>query len=555
MKRSVIVAALLLMGCGSAPTPGPKGPDAVVAAVDAPPVAAKADPWAVDGTLASEPLPAAAPSFAVTAISIPRPPKGIAPPPAICRTYAGRAPATPCADRAAALSALDAALAETDAKARDRALVGLEGCGHLPAGMVTALRAELAPVECSDVIVAAAVAKPPAGIDGVTYDALAGVMVAGMLSRASQGAPKLAPPYPKAKVETFIKKRVTPWVTEQAVAIEELSKVGAKLKYYGQAVVAVEAGMADMRFIDVIRSMPVPDVFEKDQELRETFLGALEDAFEPRKRRGRDAALVGLGRLATIGVIRDERVERARKLLSTMYGGSPIDALDVLLLPPLPPLDPKTPEQRLASRLPTFYASLLFDGELVNDAAMLRMFINKGLSLPHRIALAKADKSAEAKLLAARARFELGQNYWRAVDFDESVAALGSPSGLSEEGKLLLALGIALRGGPANAAEMMVKAPIQELGIGAVRALDAMVADGGALAGHAAFDAALIAQLSAPKGADAAYWTGIAERYRKAAAVIVDLPVKRDAEARAKEADEVAAAIQARPEAASAAPQ
>ena len=66
------------------------------------------------------------------------------------------------------------------------------------------------------------------------------------------------------------------------------------------------------------------------------------------------------------------------------------------------------------------------------------------------------------------------------------------------------------------------------------------------IAGHAAFDAALIAQLAAPKSADAAYWRAIAERYRKAAGVIVDLPIKRDAEARAKEADEVAAAIESR---------
>ena len=93
---------------------------------------------------------------------------------------------------------------------------------------------------------------------------------------------------------------------------------------------------------------------------------------------------------------------------------------------------------------------------------------------------------------------------------------------------------------------MMVKAPVHELGIGKVDALDALAAEGGTLAGHAAFDAALIAQLAAPKTADAKFWRGVAERYRKAASVIVDLPTKRDAEARAKEADEVAAAIESR---------
>ena len=76
-----------------------------------------------------------------------------------------------------------------------------------------------------------------------------------------------------------------------------------------------------------------------------------------------------------------------------------------------------------------------------------------------------------------------------------------------------------------------------------IAALDALASAGGELAGHAAFDAALIAELAAPKGADEAYWRAVAERYRKAAGIIVDLPTKKDAEKRADEADDVAAAI------------
>ncbi|MCA9625347.1 MAG: hypothetical protein KC731_40270, partial [Myxococcales bacterium] len=77
-------------------------------------------------------------------------------------------------------------------------------------------------------------------------------------------------------------------------------------------------------------------------------------------------------------------------------------------------------------------------------------------------------------------------------------------------------------------------------------ALDALADEGGALSGHAAFDAALIAQLAAPRDATADYWHKIAARYRVAADKLVDLPLKRDAEARASEADQVAAAIGAR---------
>ena len=143
----------------------------------------------------------------------------------------------------------------------------------------------------------------------------------------------------------------------------------------------------------------------------------------------------------------------------------------------------------------------------------------------------------------ARARFELGQNYWRAVDFDEALVVLGSPKDLAPRDRLLFALALGIPGGPENAAEMMEKAPIKQLGIGDVAALDALASAGGELAGHAAFDAALIAELAAPKGADEAYWRAVAERYRKAAGIIVDLPTKKDAEKRADEADDVAAAI------------
>ncbi len=542
MKAHLGWLATILIACGGAPsatdTPStlPPTPTTEVPP-DAPP-----DPWAIDGELQREPLPNQAPSFAVEATTLPKAPVGLPAAPAPCRAYAAGGPPGKCEDRATALVSLDEALAETDAQKRNRALRGLETCEHLPTGMVLALRAELAPVECADTIVGAAVASPPAGIEGVTYDALVGLGLAGMLRRASSNPPKLGAPYPKDKVKRFIDEKVGPWIKGQALAIQALSDVGSKLKYYGQAVVAVEAGMADMRFVEIVRALPIPDEIKEDEELRNVYLNALEDAFEPRKRRGRDAALVGLGRLATIGVIRDERVDRARELLSTMYGGSPIDALDVLLMPPLDPISPEGPEQRLAARLPTFYAGVLFPAEMAKDASMLRMLVNRGLSLPHRIALAN-DPPADAKSLLARARFELGQNYWRAVDFDEALVVLGSPKDLAPRDRLLFALALGIQGGPENAAEMMEKAPIKQLGIGDVAALDALASAGGELAGHAAFDAALIAELAAPKGADEAYWRAVAERYRKAAGIIVDLPTKKDAEKRADEADDVAAAI------------
>jgi hypothetical protein len=382
-------------------------------------------------------------------------------------------------------------------------------------------------------------------LTGEIYDALFGLGLAGMLARASTAPPALEPPHSRVRVEAFSASEMQPWGERHARVIQDLAALGSRLRYYGKALVAVEAGMADMRFVEAMRQVPVPDELAVDDELGVAYLGGLEQALDARKRRGRDAALVGLGSLATVGVIRDERVERARALLSKMYGGSPIDALDGLRLPPLGPHEPATTEQRLASRLPVFYAGVLFPPEAAGDPAMLRSFAEKGISLPHRIGLRQTSLPPAARLLYARARFEMGQNYWRRVDFDETVRLLADGGRDSEEGKLVLALALALRGGPENAADMMVRAPLGDLGIGRTAALESLVDAGGWLGGSAAFDAALVRQLAAPATADASYWRAVAAGFRKAAAVLVDLQDKRDAENRAAEAEQTAQAIEA----------
>ena len=543
--RAFVLSCLILTACGPPPTPpetpqppAPAGQSIGIGTVNA---------WTVTGTLDKEQLPEALPSLPLQNKTLPTPPPDLPKPPASCSAFAAKkAPPAKCDDRASALVSLDAALSEGDRQKRDLALQALASCAHLPAGSMTALRADLAPVQCADSIVRPALEKAGA-MDGAMHDALFGLGLAGMLSRTVTAAPVLEGSRKKDDVKAFIDSAMRPWATTHARVLQDLSSAGAKLRYYGKAIVAVEAGLADMRFVDAMRAVPIPEEFVDDKALRDAYQISLEDTLEPRKRRGRDAALVGLGSLATIGVIRDERVRRARDLLSKMFGGSRIDALDVVMLPPLKPVAPATAEQRLASRLQTFYAGVIFPPEAAHDEALLRQLIENGVSLPHRIALAKKELTGQARLLYARARFELGQNYWRHVDFDEATRLIVEwPGDKPDEARLLLALGIAMQGGPKNAAEMMVVAPTGKLGIGNVAALDALAGEGGALKGSAAFDAALLAQLAAPADADAAYWRNVASRFREAAGLIVDLPVKRDAEARAKEADEVAQAIKRR---------
>ena len=97
----------------------------------------------------------------------------------------------------------------------------------------------------------------------------------------------------------------------------------------------------------------------------------------------------------------------------------------------------------------------------------------------------------------ARARFDMGRVYWRRVDFVEAAhAAKGSDK---PEDRLVLALSLALAQGPNGAADMMRAPTPAALDLRHTEALDALVAEGGPLAGMAAFDAAHLRALSPPR--------------------------------------------------------
>src|SRR5262249_15434563 len=97
---------------------------------------------------------------------------------------------------------------------------------------------------------------------------------------------------------------------------------------------------------------------------------------------------------------------------------------------------------------------------------------------------------------------------------------------------------IAMRHGPEDAADMMLHTPITRSAMGKLGALDVIRTKKDSNAALAAFDAAYVMQIVAPEGADAAYWSKVAERYRDAAARLTD------SNQRALAADHAAAAEQ-----------
>ena len=476
-------------------------------------------------------------------------PKGLADPPKTCAAFVSRkAVAAPtCKTRDEALEALDKALAETAPDKRDGQLAGLESCAGLPPGLARALRAEMAPLECGDALVEAMVKSPPAGIDGSVYATLRGLATAARIARTGTTPPKLAAPFDRKKVDEFVAGPMKKWMLAQSVAIEALSKEGLKLSSYARGIAAIEAGMAELRIVEAVRGVPVPAEFAKDAELANIYYAQLDQGLDPRKDRGRDATLVGLRDLAQVGVLHDARIDRARSLLARLYGGRRIDALDGLLVPPLGKAEPSNVQERLALKLPTFYAGLLLPRDAAKKAGVLRSLIERGVPVGFRIALRDGELSPDVRRLYARARLEFGRTHLRALDFDQAAALLAglAPGERTDEDKLMQALVEALRNGPEDAAVMVRNAPVPMLGMGDVKALDAFSSaqPKGSLAAMAAFDAALIRHITAPIGADAAYFRDVAARYRNAANLLTDTEHKKLAEERAKSAEATAVVI------------
>ncbi len=417
------------------------------------------------------------------------------------------------------LAELDGALGQTDPRQRDEALAVLESC-ESEAPLVRALRAELAPAGCADLLVAPwldtwASSEPTAEV----HSALVGLGLAARLNRLVQQAPRLEPPFDEPQFREFLRTTLARWIVDQAHAIHQTALEGARLHGYGKGIVAIAAGLADMRFVDVVREVPLPESLAADAELREEYYLSLEQSLEPRIVRGRDAALVGLRRFAELGILTDSRLEQARILLSRLFAGRRIDSLDGLALPPLdtPSLD--TPTRRLAARLPPFYAARWLKALSLSDAANLRALLERGLS-PSQLREAEKTATDPALLrLVFRAHLATGQRYWQSEAF-ESAARVASrvPTGdpLYAEAELVRAIARALHGGPSDAAQMMARGPFLPQSVGDVSALDSLSESKTATSPLATFNAALILALVPQSSSAPEFWANVAARFDRA---------------------------------------
>jgi hypothetical protein len=493
-----LVAALFAAGCAAGPQTPAQAP-----AQSPPPPAAQTETKTAER---KAPAPAKVPD-----------------PPSSCAEFVTRAPSNCAAgdprDR------LAAAVADQNASSRDAKLVCLEADAAFAPGLVRALRADLAPDVCADAL-ATPLLESKAKLEPEIEHALLGLIVSGKLARMADKPPTLAAPFDKPKFLEFFAAELKPWVIGQALAIEELSLSGSRLTGYGKALAAVSAGLADLRFVDVVRSIPLPDEMKKDPEVRDVYYATLDEALEPRKQRGRDAALVGLKLYAQLGTLHDARVERARGLLAKLYSGARVDALDGLLLPPLPAAKLDSTARKLAAGLPTYYALKLLSDLDPTDKETLRALLERGVSPALRKKLDEAKLSGESAKLYARAMIESGRRYFRAADFRRAAEVVGAKPA-DEEAKLLGAVGRALEAGPADVTELMLKGPPTS-GMGSLAELEALHKAKGRLAGLGAFDAAYVLELS-PRRDDPSFWEDLASRYDAASKLLTDPEQKKRA--------------------------
>jgi hypothetical protein len=459
--------------------------------------------------------------------------------PAKCAAFARRAPAKP------APADLGSALGETDVAKRDAALVALETTDDkTAAGRVRGLRADLGPPECADAIADGWLAGKTS-VDGDFGHLVVGLSLAGKLSRTALDPPKMPGGGDKAKVGAFVKGPLKTWVVEQATAIETLSAGAAGLVGYGRAIAAIESGNADLRLVDNIRSAPVPK--EWDPELRQVYEASLDEALEPRKARGRDAALVGLAGFAELGALRDARVDRARTILSKLYGGRRIDALDKLWVPfTVASIASEFAQASHAERLAAMKRGqrVFLDppkpgGTPVSATYLGAFWASVG---PAKNVFVDGALSRSESATFVTERIEVGRTYWHRADFIEAAYA-AKAAGDVPQARIMLALALALAHGPGSAVEMMHLSSPAALDLAHTEALDAVAAAPGPYAGVAAFDAAYLRWLCPPQDDTASAWfTDVAARFHKAESLVDDPEQKKLASEAARDAEAAAQA-------------
>ena len=489
---SALMLASLAMACGSPPAQAPVAPSA--------PVAAEA--------------PKEVPPPTIPQVKVPIPPPK-------CDVFVTDAGSMGCtAPKAEQHRALLAALSMPTVEDRDRALRGLETCPDFAPGLIRALRADIAPLECADVVVGD---QPPTQMfERAIQETLSGLAIAAKLDRLIEKPPELAEPYTRERFQTFFDEQMSPWVQGRLRAVFALARKGSKLQGYGRGIVAYASSVADARFVMFARSVPIPDELSQDPDVRDAYYASLDEALDPYKVRSRDAGLVALAEFSRVGVLHSERVTLVRRALSMLFAGKPVGALDALWVPIQTASIASTTELELASMLPTFYAGYILKDADPANANFLTALLSQGIPQSLRKKLDATELNPAISRLFGRALFMFGQTYWDRSSFSHCARLLTAPkNATTEDSRFIGALCEVLQQGPRSAADAMASwqalAPLSD-----TSALDNFKNKKKLPKGYLAFDTAFIKQLATQPDTAAKTWSEIAALYQQASSAVVD---------------------------------
>ncbi len=396
---------------GAAPSGAPsvRGTDPVPSAPDVPTASSARVPFTLpQGPRDDNPLAPLPPPLYLAAWRDASRAKNIPAAPPKCTSFVARAAAVPPAVDVAS------ALTSTDPARRDALLVGL---GDVVAEekrlWVHALRADLAPVECADVIIDPILGRRPV-IETPVSNVLVGLSLAAKLSRTVIVPPSMWGVRGKGEGRRFPRGPARGVVCERDGDARH-PRFGYErpdeLRPRDRADGAGDRRAPSRR--SASRRAHGDGARDLGRRAEGSLRGQLEPAVETTKLHGRDAVLAGLADFAQVGVLEDARVARARTTLARVFPDRRIDALDGLMLPPRVAPAPSTPLGVASRSVPTYWLGFL--GADPDGLDVLVRGVPQPTRAHHRRSNDLADVAANEAY--ARTRFEMGAHLLEAHRF------------------------------------------------------------------------------------------------------------------------------------------
>lgn len=292
--------------------------------------------------------------------------------------------------------------------------------------------------------------------------------------------PYTGPAGDEKALSVYYKDVVGPWLKSSLVRARELDVKTVNLGFWERPVAARAASIYYLSLIETLRGLPVPSSFQ-DRELREAYVGSLEDWMAPLKHYARMSGLMALegyeqfptGRDATVvGPLFDS--------LSATVGGARLKSLQTELLLPA-------------------------------DAAGCEsvMCVPNCETKKNPVNCPQPQPACTCQLLRH------AMQYWSGASYDQIVATGANSKDASL--RFYAALAQTLAHGPRSLRQYFDAGSPSELDLRHVEPLLAYAASGSPHAGIALYDAAMLKVLSPPAKPPAGYFDEAAALFKKAA--------------------------------------